>query len=647
MNWAYMRAEGIVTRQPALDPETGSLKFWMSDDTGEILVIAYRDQAKALLEASLVPVMGDRVALEGTLRVKDDFQYLVLEVPEHTEVHSPEPMDIPIGGIHSGLLHQKVRVRGTVRADRLPYEGLRILTLRDATGAIDVTLVTGSRSPFALAPDVEPGQAVVVVGAVDQYEGTPQISLARGSDLVPLDAPLTIAPVQPIGHLSRAGVGSMAAVEGRISRVSRFSAGTKCTLDDGTGTVTILLWQDLYDSLASGDDLVAGTAVHVEGRLAEYGGELEIVPEIASDLSVLGAGEIAIPQVQLAELRPGDVGRYLQVTGVLHSLDAFSAGVQGKLDDGTGTVTLLLWQDLVDRLDDRHLLAPGAELSVRGKIAEYQGRLELVPQMAADICVVNPAPTPTDTPLPSATPTSSATSTATPTATSQPGIDLAVQPLASPSSPTAVPSPSPPSPETQTPAPEVRTIGSISNADVGLTLTIDGAGIASLDFFSRGVKYTLNDGSGTITLLIWQDLIEEIPLRYDLVPGSQVVITGLIEEYEGDLEIIPQAGSGVRLLNAGQRLPLEERHAGEITPSDEGRIFAVEGAVNRTESDGWLKLWLRDDSGEILIFVPQRTVPYLPVGLAPGARLRVTGEVEIYGGSLEIIPLAAADVEVR
>jgi DNA/RNA endonuclease YhcR with UshA esterase domain len=193
----------------------------------------------------------------------------------------------------------------------------------------------------------------------------------------------------------------------------------------------------------------------------------------------------------------------------------------------------------------------------------------------------------------------------------------------------------------------VRTIGSISNADVGRTLTIDGAGIASLDFFSRGVKYTLTDGSGTITLLIWQDLMEEIPLRYDLVPGSQVVITGLIEEYEGDLEIIPQGGSGVRLLNVGQRLPLEERRIREITPSDEGRIFAVEGAVSRAESDGWLKLCLGDESGEILIFVPERAVPYLPVGLGPSARLRVTGEVEIYGGSLEIIPLAAADVEVR
>ena len=84
-----------------------------------------------------------------------------------------------------------------------------------------------------------------------------------------------------------------------------------------------------------------------------------------------------------------------------------------------------------------------------------------------------------------------------------------------------------------------------------------------------------------------------------------------------------------------------------ITPSDEGRIFVVEGTVTRTEVHDWLYLWIHDGTGEILIYVPERVVQYMPAGIVVGTGLRVTGGVDIYKGVLEIIPLAAADMKVR
>jgi DNA/RNA endonuclease YhcR with UshA esterase domain len=126
-----------------------------------------------------------------------------------------------------------------------------------------------------------------------------------------------------------------------------------------------------------------------------------------------------------------------------------------------------------------------------------------------------------------------------------------------------------------------------------------------------------------------------------------VRVTGEIEEYEGDLEIIPRQGADVEVLARGERPPIEARSIQNITPSDEGRIFTVEGQVTRTEGQGWLRMWIQDGTGEILVFVPTRTVTYLPAGLGPGVRLRVRGEVDIYQGVLEIIPLAGADFEVQ
>ena len=556
MNWAYVRVGGVVTRQPVYDPEAGNLKLWLGDGTGELMVMAYRSEAEAMLTQGLVPVMGDEVVLEGTLRIQEDFSYLVLNLPEQVEVQSPEPVQVTIEGIGEAL-YQKVTVRGVIRDDRTPYEGLRLLTLRDATGEIDVALPSAAAALGGEWPDLEVGRSVQVTGAVDQYRGTPQISVGRPGDLVLLEEAIALAPARSIGELSLGDVESMVTIEGTISRIAPFSAGVKAVLEDGSGAITLLLWQDLYESLPEQDALAAGTVVRAQGKVAEYEGDLEVVPELPSDVTVLTIAAEAVADRQPPATRT-------------------PTPTPEPVIEATTTVTL----------------AP------------------------------EPTVTPTWTPAPQTTgkPTPSST-------------------------PARRPPPSPtPSP---LPTAEVRAIGSITNGDVGATFTIARAGIADVSYFSMGVKYTLTDPTGRITLLVWQDVMEEIPDRYVLFPGSQVRVRGEIDEYEGDLEVIPQAGADVAVIAPGDHPPVEQRAVSNITASDEGRILTVEGRVTRTESSTWLRLWLNDGTGEILIFVPERVVEYLPAGIGSGVRLRVTGEVDIYRGVLEIIPLAGADVEVQ
>jgi DNA/RNA endonuclease YhcR with UshA esterase domain len=748
MNWAYARIEGRVTRQPAYDTQAQSLTFWVSDGSGEIMVSAYRAEAEALIAANRVPVMGDDVAVEGTLRIREDFQYLVLNVPEHTEIWPQEPLSMAIAEVSSAPLYQKVRVKGVVRADRTPYEGLRVLTLRDASGEIDVTLPVSATALAGALPDVVVGQTVQVAGAVDQYKGAPQVSVGRGSDLLVLDETLAIAPERRLSELG-GDVGALCAVQGAIAKVSTFSAGVRCLLDDGSGTVTLLLWQDLYDSLPERSALAPGATVRVVGQVSEYRSELEIVPGLPSDVAVLAAAPRIVAERQVGELAAGDVGRTVRVEGVLQSLRTFSAGARGVLNDGTGAVTLLLWQDVYDGLPDPASLAPGAKLRIEGEVAEYKGDLELVPQAAGDVTVLgmvempsaeraigqlsaddvgqtvqvagriaqvapfsqgikytvddgtgtitlllwqdlydrldDPAtlaeeawvvvrgeidqyqgeleiipqvpadvvvsrsadvaqvtPTPTLGPTDAATPASSAAPTETPqpTATMEPA-----------STPTPAPSPTPmpttPPTAAPTPAVETRTIGAIGSGDVGSTFTIARAGIAQVGYFSAGVRYTLTDASGSITLLVWQNVLEKMPQRYDLFAGSQVKVSGEIDEYQGELEIIPGSEGDVTVLQRGERAPIEQRTASNVTPSDEGRIFVVEGKVARLESRTWLRVWINDGTGEILVYVPERAVEYLPAGIGPGVKLRVAGEVDVYKGEIEIIPLAGADVEVQ
>jgi DNA/RNA endonuclease YhcR with UshA esterase domain len=740
MNWAYVRIEGVVARQPTYDSAAGSLRFWVWDGTGEVMVTAYRTETEVLLSEGVIPVMGDSVSVEGTLRVREDFQYLVLDAPDRLEIRPTDPVEISVADVGTDLLYKKVRVRGVIRDDRMPYEGLRLLNLRDATGEIDVALSPGALAQAGEVFDLSTGQSVQVTGAVDLYKGTPQISVGRTGDVERLDEDIVIAPACRIGDLSARDVGSLAVVEGTIVEVTPFSAGLKCTLDDGSGRVTLLLWQDLYAGLPDLGSWTVGAKVRVQGDVAEYRGELEVIPQIPSDVTVLASSDGAAAERQLGELGSDDVGQQVKVEGVLHSLTSFSAGVKGMLDDGTGTVTLLLWQEVYDGLPDPAYLVPGAilqvqgtvgeyrgelqimprtpadvvvagmvelpveelaigqltgddvgqvvhlagqitevlpfskgmqvtlddgtgtitlllwqnlherlstpdllvegaYLSARGKIAEYQGMLEIVPQIPADVEVALFAEMAVDTPSPDSPPVT--VSVEVPEVPSEsPAIITAT--LAAPTEqPMRIVTPSP------TPSPEVRAIGAISSDDVGMLLAIGQAGIADRSFFSKGVKYTLTDGTGNIILLLWQNVVEEVPARYDLVPGNRVEVVGEIAEYEGDLEIIIRKGSDVQLLGQVESLPIEKRLINGVTPADEGRIFVVEGIVQRIEGDAWLKVWLVDGTGEILIFVPERTVPYLPLGIDLGARLQVTGEVDIYKGELEIIPLAGADVTVR
>ncbi|MFN2168086.1 MAG: hypothetical protein ACK2U9_17735, partial [Anaerolineae bacterium] len=122
MNWAYVRIEGLVVRQPTYDPEAQSLRFYVWDGTGEIMVSAYRAEAEALLAEGRAPSLGDSVTVEGTLRIREDFQYLVLNVPEHTEVRPAEPVAMTVAEAHNKPLYQAVTVRGVVRDDRVPYQ---------------------------------------------------------------------------------------------------------------------------------------------------------------------------------------------------------------------------------------------------------------------------------------------------------------------------------------------------------------------------------------------------------------------------------------------------------------------------------------------------------------------------------------------
>ena len=487
MNMTYVRVQGHCTRTPSYDADREYLSFWIEDDTGEILVTAYRAETRQIIEAGRAPAPGDLVEVAGTLRVREDFLSLSINIPEQLVITRPQPVDRAIGTIGPEDQHLRVRVRGQVRSAYEPYDGLTLITVRDGTGAIPIAVSDDLVALSGTSPTLSPGQSVEAVATVSLYRDTPQLVPASVVDIVPLGQPVPIAVERTIDQLSTTDVGHLAVVRGTVVDVNPFSAGVKLTLDDTTGAIVVLLWQSVYDGMRNGPEPGIGAEVRVQGEISQYQGQLELIPELAEDVRVTAPAVSPPNPTSIGALTADDVDRWVTVQGAIGPPDPFSAGVKFTMDDGTGEIVLLLWNDDYQRAPEG--LGAGAEVVATGKVAEYRGQMEVTNVDPGKIRVISAGAPPTPTP--------------------QPGT-------------------------------EIRPIGDVTRADVGQVLALEGV-LGEMETFSKGIKFPLDDGSGTIILLLWQNVHDAIPDADRLVAGAQVAVEGRIDEYQGDLEIIPEA----------------------------------------------------------------------------------------------------------
>ena len=336
-----------------------------------------------MVTESRVPALGDWVEVAGTLRVQEDFAALTINAPEQLRLTRPVPVERTIGSIGPEDQFLRVRVRGQIRRVHEPYPGLTLITVRDESGAIPVAvssdLVALSSSPL---PALEVGQSVLVTATVSLYRETPQLVPASTTEITPLEWPILVAVDRPTGRLGAADIGRMVTVQGRVTGVSAFSAGVKVSLDDGSGPATVLLWQSLHDALPT--TVQPGAEIWVQGKVSSYYGRLEVIPELPEDVRVLTAAPLSpqeehAPLLAIGNVTPADVGRVLTLAGSLGEPQPFSRGVKFLLSDDTGSIVLLLWQEVYDALPDASGLIAGARVEVTGRIDEYRGTLEIVP----------------------------------------------------------------------------------------------------------------------------------------------------------------------------------------------------------------------------------------------------------------------------
>lgn len=254
-----------------------------------------------------------------------------------------------------------------------------------------------------------------------------------------------------------------------------------------------------------------------------------------------------------------------------------------------------------------------------------------LPTSVAPTGVSTDAPTATPTPFPTDTPTPTPTPTNTPAPTDTP-------------EPTLTPTPAP----TATPEAVLTPIGDVTAGRIGEEVTVEGD-VVGTESFKAGFKFTLDDGTGQIILLMWHDVYDDCWDAPEINLGARVRATGEIGEYEGVLQIEPGFGGEVKAIK-GAASWAPSRDIGSLSGDDVGQRVMIEGSIVRVEGRGtWVKVFVGDETGEILVFIYENVLARIPNNTALGAegtRVRIVGAVGIYDYNLEILPALPYDVVV-
>jgi len=131
-----------------------------------------------------------------------------------------------------------------------------------------------------------------------------------------------------------------------------------------------------------------GARVRVHGTVGQYEGEWQIEAGYGGDVQVLSRGTPP-PTRQVAGITPADLTTRATVEGTVRQAEPFSQGQRIYVDDGTGTLLVLIWQNVFDRVrESARLVTPGTRVRVSGIVEEYKGTLELVPQLPYNVVIL-------------------------------------------------------------------------------------------------------------------------------------------------------------------------------------------------------------------------------------------------------------------
>jgi DNA/RNA endonuclease YhcR with UshA esterase domain len=192
----------------------------------------------------------------------------------------------------------------------------------------------------------------------------------------------------------------------------------------------------------------------------------------------------------------------------------------------------------------------------------------------------------------------------------------------------------------------VTPIEKITTEYKGKFATVQGK-VAGERAFKSGMRYTVQDDTGKITLVLFDRELKQVPKRAQLGEGATVNVTGKVDFFNDEAQIVPIRGMDVVVIAPA---PIISPTAiGKITGADKDKLVVIGGTVTEASNfSAGFKLALSDGTGQVDVVLFENTFDGLakPEQVNVGATLTVTGRVDEFGGALEVIPSSPGRVVV-
>ncbi|MCG2676106.1 hypothetical protein L6304_02825 [bacterium] len=297
-----------------------------------------------------------------------------------------------------------IRVIGTVEGANVTEWGALYLTVDDGTGSISAKAYGKVAEEIMRAerpPKIK--DRIDVGGTLNITEGKRSLTIQTTDrvKVVPREEWMGKIPAFKIGDITRSKIGELARCQGAITNIRTFTKGRTLTIDDGSGSIDVLIWDADYEKISNKGALQIGREVSVQGVIGSFRDKLQIKPGSPEEIKIVGAKEeitvapsvvappaaVEIPILNIGQITKDRIGQTVGCQGVVTQYKPFAKGAMLVVSDETGRIVVVLWDDVKNQITDNRVYITGTKISVRGKLGAYREQLQLVPHRASDITV--------------------------------------------------------------------------------------------------------------------------------------------------------------------------------------------------------------------------------------------------------------------
>jgi DNA/RNA endonuclease YhcR with UshA esterase domain len=189
--------------------------------------------------------------------------------------------------------------------------------------------------------------------------------------------------------------------------------------------------------------------------------------------------------------------------------------------------------------------------------------------------------------------------------------------------------------------PAVTAIAKLNEDFAGTKVTISGHAIDLYNHPDGHLFLTLKDNSGgTISVPVFASVRSQMTEPVELLDDIQV--TGLVKEYQNELEVVPDRASDVRIVHAAAT------RISNLGENQIGELVKVEGVVSDRAivGSGSMILTLSDDGCQLPVYIPASVIKTGFPEVHVGYTVVVDGWLQLYNDGMELQLKDACNIRV-